>query len=44
MKSTKNTTLSEEIQNHIQKIVERVKIDTLSTQIHDRSLYSLGAA
>jgi hypothetical protein len=37
----KNKTLSEKFQNPI-KIVERGKIDTLNTQIYDRSLYWLG--
>jgi len=35
----KNTTLSEHFQNSIRKIVERDKIDTLNTEIHDRSQY-----
>ena len=35
----KNTTLSEHFQNPIRKIVERDKIDTLNTEIHDRSQY-----
>ena len=36
--SSKNTTLSEQFQNPNSKIIERDKIDTSSTQIHDRSL------
>jgi hypothetical protein len=38
----KNTTLSEHFQNAIEKTVEKDKIDTPSTQIHDRSLSWLG--
>jgi hypothetical protein len=34
----KNTTLSEQFQNKISKIVERGKIDSTNTEIHDRSL------
>ena len=39
---TKHTTLSEQFQNQIEKTVEKDKIDTSNTQIHDRSLSWLG--
>ena len=38
-KTNKYTTLSEHFQNPIRKIVKRDKIDTLNTEIHDRSQY-----
>ena len=39
---TKNTTLPEQFQNPIEEIVERGKIDTLNTHVHDLSLSGLG--
>ena len=35
--NTKNTTVSEHFQNPLKQIIERYKIETLNTQIHDRS-------
>ena len=41
-KKRENTTLSEQFQKSNVKIVERGKVDTPNTQIHDRSLSCLG--
>jgi hypothetical protein len=38
----KNNTLLEEFQNEISKSQQKGKIDTLNTQMHDRSLSCLG--
>jgi hypothetical protein len=43
MKKAKDTTMSEQIQNHIKKNRrDKVKINTHNTQIHDQSLSRIG--
>lgn len=41
---TKNTTLSKHFQNPTEKILNRGKIDTPNTKIHDHSLSCLGTS